>query len=146
MLLLVCVYLACVYSPSFPPLLSALHVVQQERAIRGFTSQSQSLSRQLQVTTPVTLKCLVAERAVLTRATPSGATCGLFNRLGKACEYQHPTCAAYAAQQNTYLLCHTLLLNPVFTASLTWCIKRSYKTHFFVGGRGRREMVNAAFE
>lgn len=40
--------------------------------------------------------------------------------------------AGLQAQKSACLLCCTLLLKPVFAASLTWCLKRSYNAHLSV--------------
>lgn len=74
--------------------------------------------------------------------TPSGADSAQCTQESEA--VSSSACLGVSSQQNTYLLCHALLLTPLSTASLTWCLKGSYNTHLSL--LGGKNSVNAAFE
>lgn len=92
------------------------HCAPAPKASRGFPSQwLQELSSR---------RCLSScprSTAVPFQHVPSWA--GRAARLPTGLQAQR-RCAS--------LLCRTLLLKPVFAASLTWCLKRSYNAHLSV--------------
>lgn len=112
------------------------------RARRGLTSKPQSWSQQPQVPSPVIWKCWGGWKGFSELWNTLG--CRLCSVHSGGRQMSSGACLGLNSQQNTYLLCHALLVTPLSTASLTWCLKQSYNAHLSL--LGEKNSVNAAFE
>lgn len=103
------------------------------RARRGLTSKPQSWSHRSQVPSPVIWKCWVGGKGFSELWNTLG--CRLCSMHSGGRRVSSAACLGLNSQQNTYLVCHALLLTPLSTASLTWCLKGSYNAHLSLLGK-----------